>query len=351
MRTILLILLLLLAACGEPEGIIVCEPAADLEPICGFQNPEDLARLPDSPALLVSQFGKMDGSLPGNLARFDTQNAELQVLFRGGDAQAMTPTAGWGEADCPGPPGPAFAPHGIHLTRRRNGPLQLLVVNHGGRESIEFFEVTSGGERLSWRGCALPPEDAYINSVVATPEGGFLATHMFPRSQALGALKGMLGSDTGYVLEWTPDGSWTVVPGSEAPFPNGIELSPDGKTIYLNAYMADEVRKIDRETGELRAIASVAKPDNTRWSADGSRLFVASHTGSLIDMLRCQGIEQGACTLAFEIVALDPKTLERETVLAHEGPPMGAATVALDVDGVLYIGSFKGDRLALLSLR
>jgi hypothetical protein len=135
------------------------------------------------------------------------------------------------------------------------------------------------------------------------------------------------------------------VPGSEAPFPNGIELSPDGRHVYLNAYLADEVRKLDRETGDLLAVAPVPAADNTRWSADGSRLLVASHTGPFSEMMNCQRLNEGACPLAFEIVALDPETLERETLLVHEGPPMGAATVALDLDGAYYIGSFKGDRL------
>jgi hypothetical protein len=67
-------------------------------------------------------------------------------------------------------------------------------------------------------------------------------------------------------------------------------------------------------------------------------------------MIRCQRTERGACPLAFEIVALDPANLTRETVLAHEGPPLGAATVAVDVDGALYIGSFKGDRLVRFPL-
>jgi hypothetical protein len=345
MRTILLLPLLLLASCGAPEGITGCEPLGELEPICGFQNPEDLARVPGTQALLVSQFGTMDGALPGNLARFDSPSGEIEILYRGGTAPNASATPGWGEADCPGPPGPDFSPHGIHLTRRKDRAHQLLVVNHGGRESIEFFEMSRGGASLQWRGCALPPDDAFINSVVATPEGGFLATHMFPRTSATGALRGLFGQDTGYVLEWTPDGSWTVVPGTDAPFPNGIELSPDGKTIYLNAYLGDEVRKVDRETGEILALASVASPDNTRWSADGNRLFVASHTGPFLEMMRCQRMKVGACPLAFEVVALDPATLERTTVFAHEGPPMGGATVALDLDGALYLGSFKGDRL------
>lgn len=341
----LVVPILLLCACRAPEPIIACDAADGLEPVCGFQNPEDLAVLPGSRALLVSQFGDMEGGEPGSLARFDLTSRELAVLFRGGQAPADAGPGEWGDADCPGPPPAAFAPHGIHLSRRGDGALQLLVVNHGGRESIELFEVAPDGRALTWRGCAVPPDEAYLNAVVATPEGGFLATHMFERSSRVAPLLGMLGFDTGHVLEWTRGRGWTVVPGTEAPFPNGIELSPDGGTIYLNAYLAGEVRKIDRRSGETLGVAEVAHPDNTRWNADGTRLLVASHTGAFTDMLGCQQLEEGSCPLAFEIVAVDPETMARQTLLAHEGPPMGAATVAVEVDGALYMGSFKSDRL------
>ena len=46
------------------------------------------------------------------------------------------------------------------------------------------------------------------------------------------------------------------------------------------------------------------------------------------------------------MVALDPETLAAEIVLEHEGPPLGAATVALSVGDAIYLGSFAGDRIA-----
>ncbi len=59
-------------ACGDPlPPIETCEATETLEPICGFQNPEDLALLPEGDFLLVSQFGSMDGAEPGSIALFD----------------------------------------------------------------------------------------------------------------------------------------------------------------------------------------------------------------------------------------------------------------------------------------
>ena len=344
---LMLAVLLWTVGCGEvTPPITTCEASGGLEPICGFQNPEDLALLPDGHTLVVSQFGAMDGARPGNLAVFDTVGRQLRVVFRGG---GEAPVEGWGEADCPGPPDEAFAPHGLDLAPSSDGRLQLLVVNHGGREAIEFFEVVPAGldTRIEWRGCAIPPDDSYLNDVVATPEGGLLTTHMLPKSaETLSILRGsLLGSDTGWIYEWTREGGWKRLPGTDAPFPNGIDLSSDARTIFVNVYLGGEVRRIDRRTGEVTGRVAVSGPDNMTWSSDGRLLLVASHHAGIRDSMNCMSLTEGSCGFAFEIVAIDPETLERRTVVANEGPPMGAATVALQVGNDLWLGTFAGDRV------
>lgn len=339
----------LLAACSAPEPIITtCEAGSGIEPHCGFQNPEDLALLPDGRTIVASQFGVMDGSKPGNLAVFDVDQPQPHVAFRGANAKADDAT--WGDPACPGPPDPAFAPHGIDLERRSDGRLQLLVVNHGGREAVEFFEVEADGlaTTLTWRGCAVAPDDHYLNDVVHTPEDGFLATHMMSKQgEATELLKGLLfGSDIGWVVEWVPEAGWTKVAGTDAPFPNGLELAADGRHVYVNVYLAGEVRKIDRKTGELVATALVSQPDNVVWSTDGSTLLVASHLGGVRDAQTCMEVSEGSCGMRFEIVALEPTDMTRSTLLEHAGAPMGAATVALQVGDDLWLGTFAGDRVA-----
>ena len=54
--------------------------------------------------------------------------------------------------------------------------------------------------------------------------------------------------------------------------------------------------------------------------------------------------------MPFEIVALDPLDLSAQIIIAHQGAPMGGATVALQRDGVYYLGTFAGDRLGLVDL-
>lgn len=339
---------LFVGGCGSGlPPITDCEPGFAMTPDCRFQNPEDLAVSPDGERLIVSQMGQMDGSRPGNLALHQP----------GGDIDVLFPTDGidddrsWGDASCPPPDLAAFSPHGIDLVQRADGRWMLLAVNHGGRESVEFFEVLGAEAQTSiaWRGCAAGPDNVAFNDVAGRADGGLYVTHMFPLDgQTFALLKGAIfGSDTGLVYNWQPVAGWSVVPGSNGPFPNGIALSADGQSLYVNMYLAGEVRKLDLASGEVVAVYSGGSPDNSTWASDG-RLLVATHTGGVSDGMSCQGLESGSCAMAFSIVSLDPDDLTATTVVSHEGPPMGAATVALEHDGQIYLGTFAGDRITRL---
>lgn len=325
-----------------------CRDVNDIHPICGFQNPEDLAVLEGDTRLIVSQYGDMiEAEGTGSLAVLDLESETFRVAYPPASREPRTtPTAGWGDAACPGPANP-INPHGIDLAKRGDDRWQLLVVNHHARESIEVFEVLPDGPQVEivWRGCAIPPEGSFLNDVVHLPGGGFLTTHMMSYgSPLLGMLKGVMGFDTGWVLEWQPGRGWSEVPGTRAPFPNGIEVSEDGSDLYFNAYMAGEVRRVARKTGERLATAVVPGPDNLSWAKDG-RLLVASHAGDFNEQRVCLGLEEGACPMSFDIVALDAERLEGGAILSNAGPPMGGATVAVDVGGELVMGSFAGDRV------
>ena len=159
-----LLLACLCGACGAPlPPIVGCAPGAGMTPECRFRNPEDLAAVPGGGRLIVSQMGAMDGAEAGNLA----------LWVPGGDMRVLVPEAApvddrsWGAVDCPPPDQARFSPHGLDLVERADGRWMLLVVNHGGRESVEFFELMNpaGDITLDWRGCAEGPEQAAFNDV------------------------------------------------------------------------------------------------------------------------------------------------------------------------------------------
>ena len=333
---------ILLAGCGGDSltPVLDCEAGFGIDVVCGFQNPEDLALAPDG-RIIVSQFGGMEGD-PGSLVLYDPQTRSLITLFPG-EPTGIEPE--WGDPDCLFPE--AFSPHGIDLQTRSDGRRQLAVVNHAGRESVEFFEVAEDGA-LTWRGCAEAPEGGYLNDVVLLRDGGFWVTRMFDQdSDTWAFLRAQFGFDTGWAYAWSRAAGFSKLPGSDAPFPNGIEKSDDERYAYLNTFTG--VRKIEVATGAIVAERIMDPLDNSYWSEDG-RLLVASHTGSVAEMLACLSVPEGACGMPFEIVALDPTDLSEQVIIAHEGAPMGGATVALQRDGVYYLGTFAGDRLGVVDL-
>jgi hypothetical protein len=346
-----------LMACGSPShpGVVQgCEPEGNARPICGFQSPEDLVALPGGEVVLVSEYGAMEGNRPGRLALLVVATEERRDLWSGGGAVSTKPS--WGDPACPGPPSPAFSPHGIHLSPR-DDTLQLLVVQHGGRESIEFFEVSGAGSEwsASWRGCVVAPEKAWLNSVAALPGGGFVTTKMMDRTESMEDLAKAFseGLVQGYALEWGPGRGFSVLGGSHGSMPNGIETSADGRLVFLNSSGEGEVRRIERATGKVEAKATgIPGLDNARWGSDG-RLVVASVTaegGHGDDFALCMNLTEGACPIPFQIVAIEPKTMETEVLYANEGPPMGGGTVGLVVGRDLFVGSFAGDRILRVTL-
>lgn len=247
-----------------------------------------------------------------------------------------------------------FAPHGMDVLALKSRSPMLAVVNHGGREAIELFEVAyaTAGPALGWRGCIPLLEEVFLNDVALVPDGSVFATHMMGTP---GGLEGSLdvvrmfsGGDTGEVLAWRSDTGWVPVLGSEGAGPNGIAVSADGRDLYFSEWSGRRLVRMRLDaSGESRrtSIELPHHPDNLNWTTDG-RLLVTGQLGPLGDALACGQIESGTCALGFSILRVEPATLESDVVLSHAGTAMGAASVSLQVGDELLIGTFAGDRIA-----
>jgi hypothetical protein len=326
---------LLAAGCGgRPPAISACVAHDDLAPRCEFQNPEDLAVVGDW--LLVSQ--SPAGGQPGSLVAFRPSDGAKRVLYPLEGAPDATGPCASGVA----PPAGDFAPHGIDLAGTT-----LLVVNHGSREAVEEFALGAeeGGPTLTWQRCTPLPDDAFANDVAALNTGGFVATKMLERPRLLGTLKLALGASSGALLRMLPGASaWEVVPNTAGRGPNGVEEAPDG-TLYVAEWAASRIVRVAPDGSGRTEIPLDFWPDNLSWASDG-RLLVAGQRASLLDMPRCASIDNGTCPLPSVVAAIDPRTLA-VTKLVEDDPAttLGAASVAVDFAGDLWIGTFAGDRL------
>ena len=334
---------------GVATELLDCRPSPDMTVHCGYQNPEDLVALPGGKFLIVSEMGEFLTDAPGRLSMLNLISGKREIL----KITWSSTESKRGDVACPAPDIEAFSPHGIDLVTLDDGPLQLLVVNHGGRESIEFFEPkqSEGVWSLDWQGCALPPDDPFINDVAGLHDGGFLITHMWDKTTAFDevARKLLAGESTGWVYEWQPDEGFTKVPGTDDLMPNGIAVSHDNTKLFVNIYFGGKTIKIDRATAMREGEFSVQQPDNITVDAEGN-LWVASHKNDPIGQ-SCALVTAGPCLLPYEIIKADPSTMTSEVVHAQDGAPMGFATVALKVGDRLYLGSAHGDRVVSSAAR
>lgn len=327
-----------------------CAASGDLRPYCGVPFPEDLEPISGSSYVIASDMHLKAGPSgiepqPGVLKLVDLRSGAVTPLYPAPSAGAAEPD--WGDPSCREEIGAQLLPHGIHLSKRGDGAWQLLVVNHGGRESVEFFEMTGrGGKRaLRWRGCVVAPTSSHLNDVAALPGGGFLVTtmHMGDNTETRAAgLKAARGENTGFLWRWEPGQGIRRQPGSDAPMPNGVQIDRAGRFAYINsASKGGDVRKLDLATGQIVGSVAVPNPDNGSWTADG-RLLVAGVAAGPKPM-ECFKRPAAPCPAASEVYALNVDTMTAERIFAHAGPPLNAATVAVQAGEDLLIGSLFGD--------
>jgi hypothetical protein len=335
------------AAAAEP-----CAPVGKLHFICGTNNSEDLVQVPGTKWLIAS--GMSGPGIPvGHLHLIDSRSKSWEVLFPTDAPELRQDKDTYG--DCPGAPDlTKFGAHGLNLRPGGGGKHTLYVVNHGGREAIEVFALdASGGEpKLTWIGCAVMPPHAWPNSVASLPDGGIVVTKMFDPDDKQLADKLADGVVTGAVYEWHPRAGFTLVPDSEMSGNNGIEASRDGKWIYVAAWGKKEVVRLSHSaaTPGREALPAGFQVDNLRWAPDGA-LIVAGQDVPAKEVFGCFESQAPRCTQPWRILAWDTAAMKLRPVASDQGDPgFGDATVGLRVGNEVYVGTFRGDRIAYLTV-
>ena len=327
-----------------------CEPSGGVNYICGPKNPEDLVLVPGTQWVVSS--GMAEGA---GFYLVDGMTGAATLLPFAADPDPAF-------ASCAAPPSAqSLNTHGLNIRASAPGRARLHVVGHGAREAIEVFDVDATGARpsLTWRGCVPMPESLAANSVASFADGSIVATVLFmPGTTFADAVVDR--KPTGAVFEWSPgDAGFTLVEGTQLPANNGIEVSADGREIYVASSGLQTVVAFSRSNParQLRTTRPLPfTPDNVHLGADG-RLLTAGMANDVPECGGAPGPEHdiprlSACPRPTIAVAIDPRTM-RDTVIAttDASPAFSNATMVLPVGNEAWIGTFSGDRIARAPLR
>jgi sugar lactone lactonase YvrE len=192
---------------------------------------------------------------------------------------------------------------------------------------------------LTWIGCAVAPDPIGLNSVRWLADGGFIASNFMARNiDADSRAKMLAGDKNGELWDWHVATGWKKVPGSESAGANGLEISDDGKWFYVAAWGSQSFFRLSRgeATPKRDEVPLGFRVDNIRWAKDGT-LLAAGQGGAT---------PQSQTSM---VVKVDPKTMKVTELLKRPNvEAFGAGTVAVEIGRDLWIGSFRGDRIAIV---
>ena len=338
-----------ISGCSDPVIIEGCQSSDSVHVICGIEKPEDLEPLGEHPWMLVIELGSFGSdAIPGAIVAVnlnDETTLRLVAITSDPDPNSAFPRCG--------PPPDRLRPRGFHVSDLDDGGFRLLVVNVIDTQRIERYrlDVDSTGPRMVWEGCVTVPDRLSPNDVAALSGDNLVISHMYdPPRSTYQTIKFFLGLDTGYAAAWSPETDWIKVPGTDAPFPNGVEADPETDRVFIGSTYGQTFIAADAFGDNACTIRIPVQSDNLTWAPEG-RILSVGHTGlPLLGTSGCRSVVGIPCSFPFAVVAVDPDTLEQEVIFEHQDGLIPGASVALSHKGFLYMGTVFGDRISRVAL-
>jgi len=185
---------------------------------------------------------------------------------------------------------PGFRPHGISLHVADDGTAILFAINReAGRHTIELYDVEP--TRLRHRATLADPSLVSPNDLVAvTPTQVYVTNDHHHPTGAMRTVEEYLRRPWTNVVLWDGRAFREVAGGIQ--LANGINVSHDGRTVYVASAIGQHVRVYDRDTtsGALALRGEIplgTAPDNIEVDADGT-LWIGAHP-KLLTLVRYMG--------------------------------------------------------------
>jgi len=239
----------------------------------------------------------------------------------------------------------SFQPHGISLWVDDAGPDVLFVINHAPEEegaerhTVEIYDVTERG--LAHRASLTHPLLVMPNDLVAVGRDRFYLTntHRHPPG-VMQTLETFLQIAGAQVLFYGPGGFRLAI--DDMVFPNGINISRDGRTLFIATVTEQRLRIFDRDpaTEVLRPRTIVplgSGADNVEVAADGT-IWIGAHPKPLRLRAYADDPTKIAPSQVLRVRETSAGSYEVDEVYADPGDEVAAASVAAVRGRRLVIG-------------
>jgi arylesterase/paraoxonase len=238
-----------------------------------------------------------------------------------------------------------FHPHGISLYVGGDGRDALYVINHaGGRHTIEIYDLV--GTSLSHRGTLSDPLLVSPNDLVAVGRDRLYVTNDHANPAGLARqLEDYLRRSISTVVYY--DGSRFVEAASGIRYPNGINVSGTGETLYVASTTGGIVLvfQIEPESGSLeeRGIIEVGTGvDNIEVDREGD-LWIGAHPKLLTFVQHTGDADQLAPSQVIRISQPDTDAPRVEEVFLSLGEDLSGSSVGTAHGDRLLVGSVMDD--------
>ncbi|XP_055974573.1 serum paraoxonase/arylesterase 1 [Sorex fumeus] len=235
----------------------------------------------------------------------------------------------------------SFNPHGISTFTDEDNTVYLLVVNHPhSKTTIEVFKFQNEEKSLlhlkTIRHKLLPN----VNDIVAVGPEHFYATndHYFV-NHYLRSWELYLGLAWSYVVYYSPNEVKVVAEGFD--FANGINISPDGKYVYIAELLAHKIHVYEKHANwtltPLKSLDFNTLVDNISVDPVTGDLWVGCHpNGMKIFFYDSENPPASEVIRIQNILTEEPKVTQ---VYAENGTVLQGSTVAAVYKGKLLIGT------------
>ncbi len=217
----------------------------------------------------------------------------------------------------------------------------MYVINHGGgRHKIELFDIKGG--KLIHSKTISDPMLVSPNDLVAVGPGQFYVTndHKYV-SGVKKVLEEYLKLKVSNVVYYNGSGFSEAASGFG--YPNGINASPDGKTIYLATTVGRLLHVFDRnsDSGKLTLKSSINLKtglDNIEMDKDGS-LWIGAHPQLLTFVQHSKNPKKLSPSQILHVIPLGSGKFDIKEVYLNKGEQLSGSSVAAVYDNRMLIGS------------